>query len=384
MDNSVFNDFVVFVQDLYSSNKFIPLHAPVFNGNEKKYLLETIDSTFVSSVGEFVDEFENKVAEYTSSKYAIATMNGTAALHIALKLSGVKQNMEVITQSLTFVATCNAINYCGAKPVFVDVDRSTLGLSPQSLESFIKEYCELRDDGFCWNKSSNRQIKACLPMHTFGFPVQLDEIKNICDQYNIELIEDAAESLGSFYKGNHTGNTGKISAISFNGNKIITTGGGGVILTNDEVLAEQAKHITTTAKLSHQWEFHHDELGYNYRLPNINAALGVAQMEVLPEYLKNKRETAHKYKDWGDENGMKFMIEPNNTVANYWLNTALLENRQQRDKLLKITNDNNVMTRPIWKPMHQLEMNTDCQQTKLTNTEWLADRIVSVPSGIRM
>jgi len=221
-------------------------------------------------------------------------------------------------------------------------------------------------------------------MHTFGFPVQLDEIKNICDQYNIELIEDAAESLGSFYKGNHTGNTGKISAISFNGNKIITTGGGGVILTNDEVLAEQAKHITTTAKLSHQWEFHHDELGYNYRLPNINAALGVAQMEVLPEYLKNKRETAHKYKDWGDENGMKFMIEPNNTVANYWLNTALLENRQQRDKLLKITNDNNVMTRPIWKPMHQLEMNTDCQQTKLTNTEWLADRIVSVPSGIRM
>ena len=377
----MYKEFVRFVQELYGTTDFIPLHAPKFQGNEKKYLLETIDSTFVSSVGEFVNEFENKVSEFAKVKYAIATVNGTAALHVALKLAGVENDDEVITQSLTFVATCNAIRYCGASPVFVDVDSSTLGLSPQSLETFLDEYCELRDDGFCWNRSSDRRIMVCMPMHTFGFPVQLDEIKKICDRYNIKIVEDAAESLGSFYKEQHTGTIGELSAISFNGNKIITTGGGGMILTNDDELAKRAKHMTTTAKLSHQWEFSHDEIGYNYRLPNINAALGVAQMEVLPEYIEEKREIASQYQGWGYEHGMRFVVEPINTKTNYWLNTLLVEDKQQRDKLLKITNDNNVMTRPVWKPMHQLPMNNNCQKSELTNTEWLADRIVNVPSS---
>jgi perosamine synthetase len=377
----MFDDFVHFVRGLYGTDEFIPLYAPKFSGNEKKYLLETIDSSFVSSVGEFVNEFERKVAEYTGIKYAIATVNGTAALHVALKLSGVKQDTEVITQSLTFVATCNTIRYCGAKPVFVDVDRSTLGLSPQSLKVFLDECCELRDDGFCWNKSSNRLITACLPMHTFGLPVQLDEIKQICDRYNIELVEDAAESLGSLYKGHHTGSTGKLSAISFNGNKIITTGGGGVILTNDEELAIRAKHITTTAKVPHRWAFEHDEVGFNYRLPNLNAALGVAQMEMLPAYVESKRRLAKQYQEWGDEHGLQFVKEPANTRSNYWLNMAIAQDQQHRDVMLEVTNNSNVMTRPAWIPMHKLEMNQDCQKGDMANTEWLFERIVNVPSS---
>ena len=272
-----------------STTGFIPLHEPQFRGSEKKYLLEAIDSTFVSSVGKFVVQFEQKVAEYTGAKHAIATVNGTAALHIALKLTGVENNNEVITQSLTFVATCNAIRYCGATPLFLDVDRSTLGLSAKSVKNFLSQHSEIREDGFCWNKTSNNKISACLPMHTFGFPVELDKIKTVCDQYKIPLVEDAAESLGSLYHEKHTGTIGKLAVLSFNGNKIITTGGGGMILTNDDQLAKRAKHITTTAKIPHQWEFIHDEIGYNYRLPNLNAALGVAQMELLPEYIKNER-----------------------------------------------------------------------------------------------
>jgi len=380
----MYKEFVRFVQELYGTTDFIPLHAPKFQGNEKKYLLETIDSTFVSSMGEFINEFENKVSEFAKVKYAIATVNGTAALHVALKLAGVENDDEVITQSLTFVATCNAIRYCGASPVFVDVDSSTLGLSPQSLETFLDEYCELRDDGFCWNRSSDRRIMVCLPMHTFGFPVQLDEIKKICNRYNIKLVEDAAESLGSFYKEQHTGTIGELSAISFNGNKIITAGGGGMILTNDDELAKRAKHMTTTAKISHQWKFDHDEVGYNYRMPNLNAALGVAQMEMLPKYFQSKREIASQYQGWGDEHGMRFVVEPINTKTNYWLNTMLVEDKRQRDKFLKGTNDNNVMTRPVWKPMHRLSMNKGCQKSELTNTEWLADRIVNVPSSVRI
>jgi len=380
----MYKEFVRFVQELYGTTDFIPLHAPKFQGNEKKYLLETIDSTFVSSVGEFVNEFENKVSEFSKVKYAIATVNGTAALHVALKLAGVENDDEVITQSLTFVATCNAIRYCGASPVFVDVDSSTLGISPQSLENFLDEYCELRDDGFCWNRSSDRRIMVCMPMHTFGFPAQLDEIKKICDRYNIKIVEDAAESLGSFYKERHTGAMGELSAISFNGNKIITAGGGGMILTNDDKLAKRAKHITTTAKVSHQWEFDHDELGYNYRMPNLNAALGVAQMEMLPKYIEEKREIASQYQGWGDENGVRFVVEPVNTKTNYWLNTILVEDKPQRDELLKTTNDNKIMTRPVWKPMHRLLMNKGCQKSEMNNTEWLADRIVNVPSSVRI
>jgi len=378
----MFDDFICFVQDLYSSTDLIPLHEPQFRGNEKKYLLETIDSTFVSSVGKFVDEFEQKIAEYTGVKHAIATVNGTAALHIALKLAGIEHNSEVITQSLTFVATCNAIRYCNAKPLFIDVDKTTLGLSPESLENFLQQNTEIRDDGFCWNKSSNKKILACIPMHTFGFPVKLERIKNICDKYNVTLVEDAAESLGSLYKNMHTGSIGKLAALSFNGNKIITTGGGGMILTNDDELAKKAKHITTTAKLTHSWAFNHDEIGYNYRLPNLNAALGVAQIELLPEYLINKRKIANTYQKWGKEHGIEFISEPADTKANYWLNVAVMQDKQHRDQIIEETNSRKVMTRPAWTPMHQLTMNKDCQKSELVNTEWLADRIINVPSSV--
>ena len=327
----MFDDFVNFARDLYSTKDFIPLHAPQFHGNEKKYVLDTINSTFVSSVGEFVDKFENSVSKYTGIKYAIATVNGTAALHLALKLSGVEKNTEVITQSLSFIATCNAIHYCDAFPVLVDVEKSTLGLSPESLLEFLEEYSELRDDGYSWNKSTNRKIVACLPMHTFGFPVELAKISQICARFNIELIEDASESMGSFYKEKHTGCIGKLSAMSFNGNKIITAGGGGMILTNDEELAHTAKHLTTTAKIPHIWSFEHDQIGYNYRLPNLNAALGVAQMESLPAYVESKRLLARKYQDWGSENGLIFVKEPADTRSNYWLNVAITENEKSRD-----------------------------------------------------
>jgi len=378
----MFEDFIRFVRELYGASDFIPLHAPRFLGNEKQYVLEAINSTFVSSVGSFVDEFESKVSEYTGIKHAIATVNGTAALHVALKLVGVEENTEVITQPFTFVATCNAIRYCGAIPVFVDVDRLSLGLSPQSLDLFLKEQCEMRDDGYCWNTSSNRQIKACLPMHTFGFPVHLDEIKRICDRYHVELVEDAAESLGSFYKNQHTGSVGKVSVLSFNGNKIITTGGGGMVLTNDDALALKAKHITTTAKVPHRWGVEHDVIGFNYRLPNLNAALGVAQMESLPAYIANKRSLAKQYQEWGEIHGMKFVKEPIDTKSNYWLNAVITEDQQQKRAMLEVTNNNNIMTRPAWTPMHKLAMYMDCSAGQLENTEWLFERLINVPSSV--
>ena len=380
----MFEDLIYFVRDLYGADGFIPLHSPRFLGNEKKYLLETIDSTYVSSVGEFVDRFERSIAEYTGAKYAIATVNGTAALHMALKLVGVENNTEVITQSLTFIATCNAIRYCGATPVLLDVDRATLGLSAKSLNLFLDECGEVREDGNCWNKVSNKKITACLPMHTFGHPVELDAIKQVCDQYNIPLVEDAAESLGSRYKDKHTGIYGKTAAISFNGNKIITTGGGGMILTNDEQLSRRAKHITTTAKIPHNgYFFEHDEIGFNYRLPNLNAALGVAQLEVLPTYVKDKRKLAKQYHKWGDEHGLQFVKEPNHSKSNYWLNTVVTQNKKQRDVMLQIMNENNIMTRPAWVPMHKLEINQDCHFGNVTNTEWLFDRLVNIPSSTR-
>lgn len=379
----MYKDFVRFVRDLYGTKDFIPLHEPCFVGREKEYLLDTIDSTFVSSVGKYVDEFETNVASYTGAKYAIATVNGTAALHIALKLAGVVENTQVITQSLTFVATCNAIRYCGAEPVFVDVDKSTLGLSPESLQTFLDKHCEVRDDGCCWNKTSNCRITACMPMHTFGFPVYLDKINKICKRYRVPLVEDAAESLGSFYKGKHTGNVGVLSAVSFNGNKIITTGGGGMILTNNERLAKRAKHITTTAKIPHRWSFEHDEVGFNYRLPNLNAALGVAQMESLASFVKKKRNLAREYQQWGNERGLQFISETTESLANYWLNTLVLEDKQQKDKMLKYSNTNKVMTRPAWIPMHKLSMNKACFSENLPNTEWLFDHLVNVPSSVR-
>jgi len=380
----MYKEFVHFVRELYQTNDFIPLHVPQFRGNEKEYLLDTIDSTFVSSVGAYVDKFEERVAEYTGAKHAIATVNGTSALHVALKLAGVEPNTEVITQSLTFVATCNAIRYCQADPVFVDVDMETMGLSPDSLAAFMDEYAELRDDGCCWNKISNKKIMACLPMHTFGLPVRLDEITKICQQYHIALVEDAAESLGSYYKGKHTGILGKTAAISFNGNKIITTGGGGMVLTNNADIAKRARHITTTAKVPHKWAFEHDEVGYNYRLPNLNAALGVAQMESLPDFIAEKRTIATAYQQWGSENSVQFAHEPINTQANYWLNTLITEDKRARDEWLQQTTELGVMTRPAWTPMHQLEMNNDALFVDLSNTNFLHDRLINVPSSVKM
>jgi len=379
----MYSDLIKFIRQTYKTDDFLPLHEPVFFGNEKKYLNECIDSTFVSSVGKFVDRFEVMMAEYMGAKYAIATVNGTAALQVALQLVGVTEGDEVITQPLSFIATCNAISYCGAKPVFVDVDRDTMGLSPESLLLFLQEQTQQRADG-CYNKTTGKRISAVLPMHTFGHPCRIDEVAVICDEYNIALVEDAAESLGSFYKNKHTGTFGRISAFSFNGNKTITAGGGGMIVTNDEALAKRAKHITTTAKVPHAYEFIHDEIGYNYRLPNINAALGCAQMETLDTILENKRALALAYEAFFDSRAISFVKEPENAQSNYWLNAVILENKQKRDAFLKATNDAGIMTRPIWQLMNRLEMFKSCQTTDLTNSYWLEERVVNIPSGVRL
>ncbi len=379
----MFEKTVQFIQEAYNTKDFLPLHEPVFFGNEKKYLNECIDSTFVSSVGKFVDQFEQMMAEYTGAKYAIATVNGTAALHIALKLVGTDENSEVITQPLTFIATCNAISYCNAKPIFVDVDKDTMGLSPESLKAFLATET-FQKDGMCYNKTTGKKITAVVPMHTFGHPCKIDEIAFICDEYNIALVEDAAESLGSYYKGKHTGTFGKLAAFSFNGNKTITTGGGGMIITDDEALAKHAKHLTTTAKVPHPYEYMHDEIGYNYRLPNLNAALGCAQMETLDAILENKRELASQYIDFFIKQNIHFAAELQDSKVNYWLNAVVLKDKEQRDLFLKETNDKGVMTRPIWALMNRLDMFKECQCTDLSNALWLEERVVNIPSGVRL
>lgn len=374
---------VSFIRSMFNTTEFIPLHEPVFIGNEKKYVNECIDSTFVSSVGKFVDQFEQMVAEYVGAKYAIATVNGTAALHISLKLVGTDVNSEVITQPLTFVATCNAIAYCNAKPVFVDVDKDTMGLSPKSLRAFLAAET-IQKDGACYNKTTNKKITAVVPMHTFGYPCRISEIAEICDEYHIALVEDAAESLGSYCDGRHTGTFGKLGTLSFNGNKTITTGGGGMIITNDEKLAKHAKHLTTTAKIAHPYEYVHDEVAYNYRLPNLNAALGCAQMETLDVILKNKRELANSYSDYFVDESIGFVSERNDTKTNYWLNAVILKDKEQRDIFLTESNDSGVMTRPIWSLMNKLEMFKTCQCADLTNSLWLEKRVVNIPSGVRL
>ncbi len=376
-------DIVDFIRNLYQTTEFIPLHEPKFVGNEKAYVLDCIDSTFVSSVGKFVDRFEQDMAKFTGAKYAVATVNGTAALHIALKLAEVQQGDEVITQSLSFVATCNAISYCGAKPVFVDVDRDTLGLSPVSLRVFLSANTSQAANG-CINKITGKRIAAVVPMHTFGHPCRIDEIATICTEFGIPLIEDAAESLGSYYQGKHTGTFGKLAAFSFNGNKTITTGGGGMIITDDEALAKHAKHITTTAKQPHPYEFFHDEIGYNYRLPNINAALGCAQMESLPKLLESKRRIASAYADFFSASDIIHVKEPAQAHANYWLNALVLENKQGRDVFLKELNEAGVMSRPIWRLMNELPMFEKCQCDALLNAKWLEERVVNIPSSARI
>ena len=377
----MFKDVIDFIQNIYKTKNYIPLHEPRFVGNEKKYLNECIDSTFVSSVGKFVDEFEEKIAEYTGIKYAVATSNGTSALHIALLLANVSSNDEVITQPLTFVATCNAISYCGAQPVFIDVDKDTMGLSPSALAEFLENNTSIKDQQ-CINNKTGKVIKACVPMHTFGHPCRIDEIKDICDQYHIVLIEDAAESLGSIYKNKHTGTFGQMGVMSFNGNKIITAGGGGCIITNDKELAKKAKHLTTTAKVTHKWNFNHDMVGYNYRMPNINAALLVAQLESLDDFISNKRKLASAYKKFFNGIDCVFVKELIDSRSNYWLNSIILKNKQQRDEFLDETNSNNVMTRPIWTLMNELPMYEHSQCGNLTNSEWLKERIVNIPSSV--
>jgi aminotransferase in exopolysaccharide biosynthesis len=382
-DSVFFPQFVSMVRDIFSTDDFIPLHAPQFKGREKELVLQTLESTFVSSVGEFVEEFEKQLANYTGAGFVVATNSGTAALHTALHLADVQPGDEVITVPLTFVATCNAIRYCGAEPVFVDVESQTLGLCPVSLGNFLEEHAQVRDDGLCWNRTSGRIIRACVPVHNLGHPVCISDIETICARYNIHLIEDAAESLGSLISGTHTGRTGLMGVLSFNGNKIITTGGGGALITDNEELAQKAKHYTTTAKQFHPWLFLHDEVGFNYRLPNINAALGCGQLEQLAEYVEAKRALALRYREWFDEiAAVEFFSEPVDAYSNYWLNAILLENRKARDSFLEYTNRAGVMTRPMWTPMPTLPMYQNCQSSDLTIAEAIEARLVNIPSSV--
>jgi perosamine synthetase len=368
---------------LPSDRERIGLHEPVIGTIEREYVLNCLDSTYVSSVGKYVDEFERRLAEYTGVSHAVAVVNGTAALHVCLLLAGVKQNDEVLVPALTFIATANAISYIGAVPHFVDSDLSTLGVDPSKLADYLQDITEVRN-GECYNKSTGRRIKAIVPMHTFGHPVDLDAIAFVSEKYALTLVEDAAESLGSFYKGRHTGNWGKLSALSFNGNKIVTTGGGGAILTNDAQLARRAKHITTTAKVPHRWAYVHDEIGYNYRLPNLNAALGCAQLEQIDQFLESKRRLAERYRQaFSAVPGVHFFSEPAFARSNYWLNAILLDREyaHYRNELLDRTNDVGLMTRPTWALLHTLPMYAHCPRMDLSTAEDIERRLINIPSG---
>ena len=380
----MFEEIVNFIREQFDTpEEFIPLHEPRFVGKEKEYVMDAIDSTFVSSVGTYVDKFEEIVAEKSGAKYAIATSNGTSALHIALLMAGVEPNDEVITQPLTFVATGNAISYANARCVFLDVDIDTMGLSPSKLKVFLEANAELRE-GVPYNKKTNSRLAACMPMHTFGFPCRIDEIVEICNEFNIPVVEDAAESLGSRYKGKYTGTFGKLGVYSFNGNKTITSGGGGVIITDDKKLAKLAKHITTTAKVSHKWEYDHDMIGYNYRMPNLNAALACAQLEQLDSFIENKRELALIYDEFFKEKTIDFVLENSDSYSNYWLMSVILKDISQRNDFLKFTNENKIMTRPIWKLLNKLDMFQNCQVEDISNAEWLEERVVNIPSSVRI
>jgi aminotransferase in exopolysaccharide biosynthesis len=379
----MFDNTIQYIREVFKAPEgFVPLHAPYFGGNEKKYLADTIDSTFVSSVGAYVNRFEEMMAEITGAKYAVATTNGTVALQLSLVVAGVKAGDEVITQPLTFVATANAIVHSNATPVFIDVDRDTMGMSPDALEEFLQEHAVIKD-GAAYNKTTGKRIAACIPMHTFGFPARIDKLVEICERWHIVLVEDAAESLGSYYNGQHTGTFGKLGTFSFNGNKTVTCGGGGAIVTNDEALAKRAKHISTTAKIPHAWEFAHDEIGYNFRMPNLNAALACAQLEQLDNILANKRQLAELYRQYFSNTDIGFVTEQPGSTANYWLNCVVLNNLDERNAFLEATNNSGVMTRPIWRLMNKLPMFSHCQCGDLTNSEWLEDRVVNIPSSFR-
>ena len=382
MENK-FQKTINHIKSTFGNKPFTPLHEPVFFGNEKKYLLDTIESTFVSSVGAYVNTIEEKIQEFTSTKKAIAVVNGTAALQVSLRLAGVEKDNEVLTQALTFVATTNAISYLNAKPVFIDVDLDTMGLSPLALINFLDEFGELREDG-TYNKKTGKRISACLPMHTFGFMCKIDEIIEICNKWKIPVVEDAAEALGSFYKGISAGSFGVASAFSFNGNKIITSGGGGIITTNNEDIGVKAKYLTTTAKVPHAWEYVHDEFGYNYRMPNLNAALACAQLEQLTVIKESKKNLYNEYQTFFSTQGVQLVNIPKYTDWNYWLTSVLLENKKDRDLFLKETNGSKVMTRPIWQLIYRLPMYNDCQKDSQLNAEFLEERIVNIPSSARI
>ena len=394
-----FNEIVDFIKLQYPDIDPVSLHAPVFEGNEKKYLLDCVDTTFVSYLGKYVTQFEEMTTQYTGAKFAVALVNGTTALQIALKIAGVRIGDEVITQALTFVATANAITHVGAEPVFIDVDRATMGMSPESLRKWLEINVDIIENKTeventldqtnskyhlqSINRSTKRRVSAIVPMHTYGHPCQIDEIKVIADKYHIPLIEDAAESLGSYFKGQHTGTFGLAGIFSYNGNKTITSGSGGMIITNDENFAKRAKHISTTAKMPHRWEYYHDDVGYNYRMTNVSAAIGVAQMEKIDEYLQNKRITAEKYAHFCKNNNIEFFKEPVGSTSNYWLNSIILKDRDERDDFLEYSNNNGAMTRPIWCLMNKLEMYKLCQHDDLNNSRWLEDRVVNIPSGVK-
>lgn len=380
----MFEDIIQFIRTTFRQpDGVIHLHEPQFSEKEKHYVIDAIESTFVSSVGKYVTRFEELMKEITGTKYAIATVNGTTALHLALILAGVRPGDEVITQPLTFIATSNAITHAGGVPVYVDVDKETLGMSPKALRALLEEIAE-RKGNELYNKVTGRRIVACLPMHTFGFPLKIDEVKEVCDQYGIVLVEDAAESLGSYYKGKHTGTFGSIGTFSFNGNKTVTCGGGGAIITNDEKLGTLGKHLSTTAKVSHSWEFVHDAIAYNYRMPNLNAALACAQLERLNNFLENKRALAELYRDFfQNKEGVHFVKEPQSSKANYWLNTIVFDEVELKEKFLSYSNNNGVKTRPIWKLMTRLPMYQNCYKGDIDNAEWLEQHVVNLPSSFR-
>lgn len=369
-----------FVKDIYQTDEFIPLHQPTFRDVEKQYLNEVIDSTFVSSVGRYVDEFETQLTDFTKTSKTVAVVNGTAALHTCLYLAGVKANDMVITQAVTFVATCNALHHMGATPVFVDVEMNSLSMCPSALDEYLNDNAHINDDGVCIHKRTGQVIRAAVPMHTFGHPANLDRLDEVCQRWKICLIEDAAESLGSYYKGKHTGTVGRFAALSFNGNKLITTGGGGAVLCREMDDGVYAKHITTTAKVPHPYEFYHDEAGFNYRMPNLNAALGCAQLSHLEHMLKIKRELAERYDAFFKGSEYRFVKEPEYAKSNYWLNAVLCPDAGSRDELLKRTNENGVMTRPIWQLMTRLPMYADAFRGPLNNSLAIEQCLVNLPS----
>ncbi len=379
---SNYSEIIGFIKKQFENKEFIPLHEPRFSGNEKKYVLDTIDSTFVSSVGAYVDKFELMMSAISGTNKSIAVVNGTSALQVALRLAGVNHGDEVITQALTFIATINAIIYNGAAPIFIDVDLDTMGLSPNAVEAFLEEFGEMRD-GECYNKKTNKKIAACMPMHTFGFPVHMNELLKVCNKWNIPLVEDAAEAIGCEYHSNPIGSFGKLGVFSFNGNKIVTSGGGGAIVTNDVALGIKAKHLTTTAKVPHPYEYVHDDVGYNFRMPNLNAALACAQLEQLNMFIDSKRILAQEYNLFFNSKGINFRTELPQTKANYWLMCVELESKNDRDSFLKETNKNGVMTRPIWQLIFKSTLYSRYQKDYQFNALYLEDRIVNIPSSVR-